>query len=325
MLKVFITIDTEVWPLLPDWREDDLARDIDRDVYGRTSQGYFGLRYQIAMLNRFGLKGVFFVEPLFSEIAGEDALVAIVNQITDSGHEVQAHLHPEWLGWLGDSILSNSTDHEHLKEFTDKEQEQLIDKALHNLRDCGAEDVCAFRAGDYAANPATLRVLKNHGIPYDTSCNHGYGQRRALADGFPFMDQPFFINDICEVPISFFSDWPGHFRHAELCACSFNELRTVLLQAWRNGLYSFVLVSHTFELLKPRRSNPQNPRPDWTVVRRFEKLCQFLSSNSDKFCTSGFSGLLLNSIPTALRPPALRTGIHQTLWRVIEQSTRRFA
>ena len=44
------------------------------------------------------------------------------------------------------------------------------------------------------------------------------------------------------------SDYPGHVRPAQLGACSFQELKAALLQAWRAGWYSFVIVWHGFEL-----------------------------------------------------------------------------
>lgn len=323
MLKVFITIDTEVWPLLPDWRADFLYRDIQRDVYGATRFGVYGLAYQLEMLNRYGLKAVFFVEPLFAELAGENALTAIIDQIQSSGHEVQGHLHPEWLQWMSDPIVRNRSERVLLKDFAQADQETLIGKGLDNLRECGAYDICAFRAGDFAANEVTLRVLADRGVDYDTSCNHAYGDGKAVADGFPWTHQPFQTQNGYEFPVSFFCDWPGHFRHAQLCACSFGELRTALLQAWRKELYSFVLVSHSFELLKPRRANPRDPRPDWTVIRRFEKLCQFLAENDDKFQTCGFNELDWSCIPHCIPQPMLHTGPHQTAWRWIEQSVRR--
>src|SRR5438067_1583499 len=78
MLNVLITIDTEVWPLTPDWRRGGLRRDVDRDMYGRTDRGESGLLYQLEVLKRHGLKAVFFLEPLFAEAAGMDVLRVVV-------------------------------------------------------------------------------------------------------------------------------------------------------------------------------------------------------------------------------------------------------
>jgi hypothetical protein len=97
MLNVFITVDTEVYPLLPNWRETGLAGDIARDFDGQTSKGDFGLRYQLQMLNEYGLKAVYFVEPLFASAVGLEPLRKVVDLISKYGHEVQLHIHPEWL------------------------------------------------------------------------------------------------------------------------------------------------------------------------------------------------------------------------------------
>src|SRR5262245_32802828 len=100
MLNVFITVDTEVWPLRSNWRTEGLGGDIARDIYGETSEGNVGLSYQLDILAKKGLEAVFLVEPLFAEVAGPEALAKIVNAVQDRGHEVQLHLHPEWLGWM---------------------------------------------------------------------------------------------------------------------------------------------------------------------------------------------------------------------------------
>jgi hypothetical protein len=322
MLNVFLTVDTEVWPLLPDWREAGLSADINRDVYGVTSAGEYGISYQMAVLSRYGLKGVFFVEPLFAEVAGPGPLRAIVAEIRDKGHEVQCHLHPEWLGWMEQPLLPGRPAG-YLKDFSDEDQALLIAKGLANLRAAGTDGVRAFRAGDYAANLGTLRALAKSGIDYDTSHNTCYlGSRCGLETPKPIL-QPQRLEGVYEFPIAFFRDWPGHYRHAQLAACSWGELQAVLLQAWRRGWHSFVLVSHSFELLKPRRRTPQRPLPDKTVIRRFEHLCRFLGENNDKFRTSGFADLAPDSIPATSPPEVLSSAMHVTVHRWAEQILRR--
>src|SRR5215831_11935639 len=63
-LQVFLTIDTEVWPQTPNWRETGLSQDIRRDIYGAALEGEFGLPFQMDLLDAHGLKAVFFVEAL---------------------------------------------------------------------------------------------------------------------------------------------------------------------------------------------------------------------------------------------------------------------
>jgi len=322
MLNVFITVDTEVWPLLPDWREEGLVRDIDRDVYGATANGSVGISYQMEVLSKYGLKGVFFVESLFAEVAGLECLRKIVSEIQEKGHEVQAHLHPEWLAWMEKPLLPGRAP-QYLKDFPEEDQVYLIAQGLRNLRKCGALQLCAFRAGDYAANANTLRALVKNGIAYDTSHNTCYLDTRCGLGTKGLVLQPSVMHGVYEFPVSFFRDGSGRYRHAQLVACSWLELKTALFQAWRQGWYSFVIVSHSFELLKRRRQNPQYTRRDQIVVKRFEKLCQFLALHRDKFRTSGFFEIAPDAIPSPPRSPVLKCGIHKTVWRWVEQAARR--
>jgi hypothetical protein len=67
LLDVFLTCDTEVW--CPGWDslEASFPESFQRYVYGRPNLATsYGLPFQLTTLRDHGLKGVFFVEPLFS-------------------------------------------------------------------------------------------------------------------------------------------------------------------------------------------------------------------------------------------------------------------
>src|SRR5262245_41317486 len=322
MLNVFLTIDTEVWPLLPDWRRNGLGRDIERDIYGVTSRGAFGISYQIDVLNRYGLTGVFLVEPLFAEVAGLDKLTAVVSEIQGNGHEVQAHLHPEWLQWMEQSPFPGKSP-SYLRQFSEEDQAKLLARGLALLRQCGARSLCAFRAGDYAANFDTLRALARNGLRFDTSYNPCYlGTRCGLETPEPLL-QPTQMGGVHEFPISFFRDGLGRLRHAPLASCSWPELRSALLQARQQEWHAFVIVSHSFELLKPRRKNPAHPLPDRTVIRRFDRLCRFLAENRADFRTASFSAIDPDVVPVSATPNPLRCRRQDTFGRLAEQIGRR--
>ena len=321
-LNVLITVDTETWPKAPDWIGPGLMEEIRRDVYGITAGGEYGLSHQMDVLDAHDLKAVFLVESLFASATGVGPLREMVALIQGRGHEVQLHIHPEWLEWMPDSTLPAWAGDD-MKDYTEEEQVLLIARGLDNLRRAGAVDPCAFRAGNYGVDLATLRALARNRVRFDTSYNVDYLD---TARGLRLPDlllQPRTIDGVCEVPISFFSDWPGHYRPAQLGACSDRELRQALLQAWRRGWHSFVLVSHSFELLRGRGRLEVFPRPDRIVVRRFESLCRFLAGNREKFRTVGFSDLEPSPIapPDATRP--LQTGLHLTILRYGEQLARR--
>lgn len=323
MLQVLITIDTEVYPLLGDWRADGLRRDIDRDIYGVTPAGEFGLRYQVDTFSRHGLKAVFFVESLFAEFTGPGPLREMVSRIQDGGHEVQLHLHPEWLQWM-DAPPVAFQGRQTIREYSAEEQDTLVAIGLRNLRQAGADDVCAFRAGDFAAGDDTLAALAHNGIRFDTSLNHYYPTSLPELAGRRSGTQPFRAGGLLEFPVSYWHTPPFGTRPAQLTSASFAEMKASLLHAHRQGWSSFVIVSHSFELLRARRRRPAGPVADPVAVSRLEKLCAFLRDHPDKFRTCGFSDLALP--PDVAAPkPAMRSPLLRTLARQAVQARRRWA
>lgn len=324
-LDVLITVDTEVWPRSPGgtrWDGSDLRPHVRRDIYGDTADGAFGLPYQIDVLNAHGLKAVFMVEALFADAVGPGPLREIVGLVQQGGHEVQLHVHSEWLGWMPEPPLPARTGRA-IAKFTEEEQVVLLAHGLENLRRAGASDVRAFRAGNYGANFDTLRALARVGIPFDTSYNLCYlraGCGLGLAE--PLV-QPRMLEGVCEVPISFFGDYPGHYRHAQLTSCSFGEMRLALNRGWEGVWRTFVIVSHSFELLG-RNHNNIPAAPDRIVIGRFEKLCRFLGANRDRFRTVGFSDLDPAALVAPTTATKLRTGVLSTTLRYGEQLVRRW-
>jgi hypothetical protein len=321
-MNVFLTVDTEIWPRSSGWRESRLAADFDRDIRGVTARGQFGLPFQIEMLNQHGLKAVFFTESLFACAVGSGPLADIVGMVQDGGHEVQLHIHPEWLAWMPQSILPGRNG-QYLKDFTKAEQVKLIACGLENLKSAKAKNVCAFRAGNYGANFDTLRALAENGVLYDSSHNTCYiGPACDLDTGAPLL-QPAKLHGVYEFPVSYFRDWPRHYRHAQLCACSAGELEHALLGAWEQGWHSFVIVSHSFELLKNRKQAETQPVPDRIVIHRFERLCGFLAENRDKFRTAGFSDLQAADIPVPAGGEVLQGTMPNSVRRLVEQLVSR--
>jgi hypothetical protein len=322
MLNVLITIDAEIWPLNHDWRTAGLKRDIDRDMYGATAQGQYGLRYQLDVLNRHSLKAVFFLEPLFAAAAGMKVLQNVVDEIQSAGQEIQLHLHSEWLAWTENTILPNRTG-SHLINFTEDEQTALIKHGLQRLQDCGVKNICAFRAGSFGADFATLSAAARNGITFDSSHNAAHLNEKCKLDTQDPLLQPRKIYGIWEFPVTVFSAGTKIPRPAQITACSSSEMQAALLQAWQDEWYSFTLVSHTFELLKRRRTNIDTPQVDPIVLRRFEWLCEFLDENRDKFRTVGFADIDEQEIPQSQPERMLSCGGWRTGWRLVEQSIRR--
>lgn len=318
-LDILITIDTEAWPHMPNWRQTGLRDDLDRDIEGLTAEGAYGIGYQMDVLNSYGLKGVFLVEALFACATGISPLKRIVGEIQERGHEVQLHIHPEWLNWMPHPLLGARRGR-NMAEFTEDEQYVLIERALANLHAAGAHHISAFRAGNYGANHATIHALSRLGITYDTSYNFCYLDHDCGLHLPEPLVQATRLNGVWEIPISFFTDFPGHQRHAQLCSCSYREMRHALLQARSLGWRTFVIVSHSFELI---RRSTSRPSPDSMIISRFHELCRFIASNKDKFRTAGFNDIAVDDYIIAdSRIPV--SPVPYTAMRIGEQIARRF-
>jgi hypothetical protein len=322
-----MTVDTEVWPKSPDWRSTNLAADMDRDIYGITGHGEYGLRYQLESLDRFALHAEFFVESLFATAVGPARLREIVRLIHTRGQNVQLHVHPEWLQWMAHAALAG-TRSQYLKDFTTDEQTLLIALALENLRECGVDSVQAFRAGNYGAGLNTLEALRRNNVRCDTSYNFPYlSTQCGMALSEPLL-RPCELEGVVEYPVTFFEDWPGHHRHLQITACSFAEIRHVLLEAYRQGWPCVVLVFHSFELIRNRKTRDRPLLPDEICVRRFEKLCRFLSEHRQQFPTMTFTEFSERgaiSASTVAVEEGLKSNPFRTAQRFIEQAVRRVA
>jgi hypothetical protein len=315
--KVFLTVDTEVYPLTPDWRQRGLVDDANRDLYGMVGGDELGLRYQLKTLSQFGLKADFFIEPLFasSKHVEPRILADLVAEIQQAGQGIQLHLHPEWVPELASEI----PDRGHLlKDYTEHEQQELIATALANLRKAGATRVVAFRAGDYAADARTLRCLARSGLRIDTSYNFPYLGKTCALDSLGTLCQPAQLEGVWEFPVTFFTDYKHHFRHAQLRACSVRELIHCLESAHDRGWGAVVIVLHTFEMLANRWTN-RPIRVAAHVVRRFIRLCRFLSENRHRFATVSFSDVDERDIRTFLGAQPIVGKLHWTASRIVEQ------
>ncbi len=317
MLDVFITVDVEVW--CDGWNNLDaeFPNAFQQYVYGPTARGNYGLPYQIDVLNAHGIKGVFFVEPLFSTRFGADPLTEIVGLLNDGKQDVELHLHTEWVDESPVPLLSGEhKKRQYMRDFSLEEQTTLIALGAKLLKDAAGGQIAAFRAGSFGLNRDTLRATAANGIPFSSSYNASmHGLDSGIMPGVAVIDT-LECDGIHEIPMTVFSDGTGSLRHAQLTACSFKEMEGLLWQALEMGRSNFVILSHNFELL-----NEAKNRPDDVVVRRFRQLCSFLDRNRDSFLVRGFQDLEARA--TAVQPPPLSSPIWKTGARVLEQVYRR--
>lgn len=272
MTAVYITIDTEYSAGLALSLGTHAREEIfDRSIICRTGDGEVGIVHQMEVMDAHGIKGVFFVDPMPALVWGIEAIAAVVEPILARGHEVQLHLHPEWLEIAGDANPLAGRTGTNLHDFSEDEQVQLIELARDMLMAAGATSPTAFRAGNYGADDATLRALQRIGIRYDSSHVPGIANsdcRISLTQE----DQAVIRHEgAIEVPVGSIPSVRGQ-RHAQITALSHWELAAALKHCVSENVASFNIVSHSFELMS--RDRTRNNR---IVDHRFAGFCRTLA------------------------------------------------
>ncbi len=318
-VKLYLTFDVEVWCGEWDHLDARFPPQFERYVYGRSRQGEYALPKILDILDRYGLQGVFFVEPLFAARFGIEYLATIVNLINAGNHDIELHLHPEWTDEIRPLPFPGVTKkRQHLWQYSCDEQTTLIALGRTLLAQAGCDTIKAFRAGSFSCNHDTYRALRQLGISIDSSLHavlpySGIDLRKRL-DFF----HPQEFEQVRILPLTIFRDGLGQLRPAQVGACSFAELRDAIETAADKQTEHFVVLSHNFEMLKQGRSEP-----DALVVSRFERLCAFLAEHRGHIDVSILSDPPI-SIGTQPHPPLARAGFPATLRRHGEQAIRRF-
>ena len=273
MTRLYITIDTEYsFGMARRMSGGGRAENFASAIIGTTPTGPLGIHYQMDRFDAHGIKAVFFVDPMPALVWGTEAIAEVVGPIVARGHDVQLHLHSEWLELAGSANPLGSQTGGNLRDFGFDQQCTLIGYARGVLIAAGAPAPVAFRAGNYGANDDTLRALAELGIAYDTSHCPGIAKSECrISLGADDRQVQRHCGTI-EVPIGCIAARGGGLRHYQLTALTDGELLAALRHAARGGQQQVTMVSHSFELLSRDRQ-----RANRIVQRRFDRLCAGLA------------------------------------------------
>jgi peptidoglycan/xylan/chitin deacetylase (PgdA/CDA1 family) len=283
MTKVLITVDTELSArLFQDGA--DVRANVEQSILCRCPAGQFGIGWQMDVLDAHQLTGVFFVDPMPALVYGEAFLQGIVGPIVARGHEVQLHIHTEWLEWAPDSPVDGRQGR-NIGDFSLADQIVLLGLARDLLVKAGAPLPTAFRAGNYGANDDSLTALTQLGLLWDTSFNAGYLGNPCAISLAADQVAPAPHRGLTEVPVSGLYAGAKQFRAAQICALSASEMKAAMDHAAAQDHPFFTIVTHSFEMMTRDRRRP-NP----TVMGRFKSLCRAIADNPE-LSSSGFTGL----------------------------------
>lgn len=317
MLNVFITVDTEIW--CDGWNDLDrkFPKYFKSYVYGPTSDGNFALPGTLSILEEYNLPAVFFVEPLFSERFGIEPLKEMVGLLQEKNQEIQLHMHPEWVDEVGDRLLPGIRKKiPNMTRCTQEQQSQLIRWAIQRMHEAGVSHINAFRAGGFCANRATLHAVAENHLVFDSSYN--LSGPIGVADIAPgeLLHQPRYIDNVYEYPLSVIKDpIRRNYRNVQINALSLAELIHCLETGFEEAWDSVVIVTHNFELLSRDKT-----KVDKIVRKRFQRFCQYLDNNRDRFNVRGFRDLVPKDIQP--QPPVVSGNLIPAGLRYAEQALR---
>lgn len=311
MTAVLFTTDTELSMMLQK-RGASALENFRIAIMGEVADGAWGVGHHMKRLSAHGLQGVFFVEALSSQVLGLDILKRIVDVVREGGHEVQLHLHTEWLQWIEKDVVGSRRG-TNIADFSYDDQRRLLEVAIEALTKAGAPAPTAFRAGNYGANNDTLRALASFGVVYDSSYNEPFlHEACGIKTPRPLIN-PAPLDGLTEVPITHFEDYPGHNRPLQVCAASYGEFKIAISQSIAQRRPTVVVVNHSFELLNVNRT-----RANRMLVDRFDRYCAYLQENLDRLTPADFRSLKLDQRPND-RAQELKSNPVRTAIRMVEQ------
>jgi hypothetical protein len=285
--RVYLTVDVEAAEERLHGRTLEPARGYDVRVWGRlrNQPAELGVPFITSELARAGLRATFFVEPFGSAHFGEAGLAEICRFLREAGNDVQVHAHPvqRCIDWhtRGEPRLPDD-----MAAYGTTMQTALLREAIAILDRCGVPraSLCAFRAGNFGAGNDTWRAMAAVGLKVSCNFNLCYLDQNCRLL-WPTPANALFDTGcgVFELPVTNFSDGHGHFRHLQVSAVSFGEMRHALLEAARLGLPEVTIVTHPFEYFLVDAPEAREGRPNAVNVERLRALCAFLGERRDLF------------------------------------------
>lgn len=280
MTGVLLGIDTELT-----WRAHVAGASWSQNFARSIDAAGVGVGYQLDRLAAHGLKACFFVDPMPAVTFGIEPVRRMVAPILAAGQEVQLHLHPMWTT-LDRRAPAGEVRFE-LTGYSAAEQLALIEQAAELLRQAGAPEPLAFRAGSFAANRDTLRMAARAGLRIDSSHNGSEAPHVCETGLPPRAVSPFAAEGLIELPVGLVENGGGRLRHLQVGAVTGAEIRAALCHAEAEGNPLVTLVSHSFEL-----ATRDGLRVNEMVRRRFDRVCAWLGAYRDRFPTHHAAELL---------------------------------
>ena len=318
------------------WQHKDrLPLKADRHVFCRIDGKDYGIGLISDLLARFAFRATHFVEMMATDVNGEADTREVVDYLLGRDQDVQLHAHPTY-NFFAEALRARAAgrayqppaDNDFISSFSHAQQLELLERAVALFQRFTGRKPAAFRAGSYAANRATARCLAALGIVADTSYNPCYPALSFPGESLA-CNCLSNIEGVWEIPITVartrLRENSIGLKPADPCAVSFVELKAMLEGGAKSGQSHFVIVFHSFSAVKPKDETYSRMKPDTIVIRRLERLVEYLASRPDLYNVSTFSEFA-RQLPdsTGAGPPLAELGVFAAGVRKSVQGLNRF-
>lgn len=264
--KILLTIDTE-GP-----RGSDPVR---YQIWGDIGGGkLWGIPRIIEVLDKYDIKGLFFVDIAEAWHFGDEKISEVINYIINRGHDVGVHIHPHHMP---------NENRQFLWEYSKEEQKDIITKCTNKYIEFTGKSPKSFRAGKYGANRDTLDILSELGYMYDFS--EFYSQKWCKINPEIAYILPQRYKGLVEFPVSIYKslEIPGIYRRFDKLeiTLSVSELKYVLNKYLKTDNDEVLtLFLHSFSFLN-FLDTPDKPTINKKNEKNAIKLLEFLSCSSN--------------------------------------------
>lgn len=281
--RVVITVDVEAQPARAP------RNHIDQLIYGRLGDGEeFGIGRMFDIAEKHGVGITCFLDYAEEHLYG-DALLDVGRYIAARGHDLQVHLHPEFMS--SDSFVRSGVKRiNDMFEVGTPQARLLIEYAVDAHHRVTSNKPVAFRGGGYRYNGALLAELARYGFKFNSSYNPS-------RENQPFNIGPLkqfkWTDGIIELPISCV---PNHRGTKRIYDYNFNNdllLKGTVeesIEAHARFLEEFfkfhgddaiaVMVMHSWSLLNFNQISGFYDSPNPEAAEKFDAL---LSMMTDRY------------------------------------------
>ncbi|MCK4447360.1 MAG: polysaccharide deacetylase family protein, partial [Candidatus Marinimicrobia bacterium] len=256
---ILLTIDTEFYFSL-------------EEIFGINGEN--GIEDILNIFDEHNVKATFFIDYLSIGKWGEKPFIKLTKLLKKSGHDIQLHAHSDSFGGKP-----------YFWQLSYDKQKFVIEKAIHYFEKFNSETPKFFRAGSYSANNDTLEILKEKGFTADLSFQYKQKRCKIIVEKFQFVNKVGLIDDLLEIPTGvykYYYPFP-RYNSINLEWCSLSELKEICKQFEKSNADHFVLMLHSFSLLK-RKDRSRFSRSS-VNKKRLEKFLRFATQNGFRFQT----------------------------------------